>query len=47
LRGGGNIYTLSKILGHSSVTMTEKQYVHLLSEDLVKLSEGVRLGIAS
>lgn len=47
LRGGGNIYTLSKILGHSSVTMTEKQYVHLLPTDIVKMSEGVDLGMTA
>jgi integrase len=47
LRGGGNIYTLSKILGHSSVTMTEKQYVHLLPTDIVEMSKGVDLGLTA
>ncbi len=46
LRGGGNIFTLSKILGHASVTVTEKQYVHLIPTDLVHLSQHVDLGIA-
>lgn len=34
LMNGGDIYTLSKILGHSSVTVTEKAYLDLQSEDL-------------
>ena len=34
LMNGGNIYTLSKILGHSSVTVTEEAYLDLQSEDL-------------
>jgi len=45
LRGGGNVYTLSKILGHSSVAITERHYAHLLKEDLVKASAGVNLGV--
>ena len=34
LMSGGDIYTLSKILGHSSVTVTEEAYLDLLTEDL-------------
>lgn len=44
LSGGGDIYILSKILGHSSVTMTEKVYAHLLKEDLYQRSQHVQLG---
>lgn len=34
LMADGSIYVLSKILGHSSVTVTEKAYADLLDEDL-------------
>ena len=34
LMNGGDIYTLSRILGHSSVTVTEKAYLDLDNEDL-------------
>jgi integrase/recombinase XerD len=34
LMNGGNIYTLSRILGHSSVTVTEKAYLDLDDEDI-------------
>jgi len=34
LMNGGDIYTLSKILGHSSVTVTEEAYLDLQNEDL-------------
>jgi len=30
----GDIYTLSKILGHSSVTVTEEAYLDLQTDDL-------------
>ena len=33
LQAGGDIYKLSKILGHSSVAVTEAHYAHLLKED--------------
>lgn len=36
LMNGGDIYTLSKILGHSSVTVTEECYLDLGTEDLRK-----------
>lgn len=45
LKGGGDIYILSKILGHSSVAVTEKVYAHLLGEDLLLRSRGVNLGL--
>jgi integrase/recombinase XerD len=47
LQGGGDIYVLSKILGHASVKMTEQNYVHLVKEDLVERSRGVDLRMAS
>lgn len=46
LQGGGDIYILSKILGHGSVKMTEKTYVHLLGGDLVERSRHVQLAMA-
>ncbi|PAB60977.1 tyrosine-type recombinase/integrase [Anaeromicrobium sediminis] len=36
LMAGGNIYTLSKILGHSSVKVTEKAYLDLTDADIRK-----------
>jgi integrase/recombinase XerD len=45
LQGGGDIYILSKILGHYSVKTTEKCYAHLLHQDIVELSRGINLGI--
>lgn len=30
----GNIFTLSQILGHSSVTVTEKAYLDLSDDDI-------------
>lgn len=47
LQAGGDIYKLSKILGHASVAVTEAHYVHLLKEDLVAASRQVRLPIAN
>lgn len=32
--GGGDIYTLSGLLGHSSVTVTEKAYLDINTDDL-------------
>jgi integrase/recombinase XerD len=43
LQAGGDIYILSKILGHASVTVTERVYAHLLKEDLVARSRGLDL----
>jgi integrase/recombinase XerD len=31
---GGDIYTLSGLLGHSSVTVTEKAYLDINTDDL-------------
>jgi excisionase family DNA binding protein len=42
LQAGGDIYKLSKILGHSSVAVTEAHYAHLLKEDLVVASQQVQ-----
>lgn len=36
LLSGGDIYTLSRLLGHSSVTVTEVAYLDLLDNDLRK-----------
>lgn len=45
LQANGNIYKLSKILGHASVKITEEQYVHLVSTDLVEHSLELDLGL--
>jgi hypothetical protein len=45
-RLAGDIYKLSKILGHSSVAVTEAHYAHLLKEDLVAASQQVRIPVA-
>lgn len=47
LQSGGDIYTLSKILGHGSVRVTEKVYAHLLTADLARLSRHVDLQLSS
>ena len=46
LQAGGDIYKLSKILGHSSVAVTEQHYAHLLKEDLVAKSQQVKIPVA-
>ena len=46
LQAGGDIYKLSRILGHSSVAVTEAHYAHLLKEDLVAASQQVRIPVA-
>ncbi len=46
LQAGGDIYKLSKILGHSSVGVTEAHYAHLLKDDLVAASQQVRIPVA-
>jgi integrase len=46
LQVGGDIYKLSKILGQSSVAVTEAHYAHLLKEDLVAASQQVRIPVA-
>lgn len=45
LKGGGDIYTLSKVLGHASVAVTEKHYAHLLKEDIRVKADLVDLGL--
>jgi hypothetical protein len=47
LQAGGDIYKLSKILGHSSVAVTEAHYAHLLKEDLIAASRQVKLPTAN
>ncbi len=46
LQADGDIYKLSRILGHSSVAVTEAYYAHLLKDDLVAASRQVRIPIA-
>jgi integrase/recombinase XerD len=45
LQRGGDIYTLSRILGHASVSVTERHYAHLVNTDIVELSRHVLPGI--
>ena len=45
LVGGGDIYTLSRILGHTSVKVTEDHYAYLLKEDLRAKADRVDLGL--
>jgi integrase len=47
LRDGGDIYKLSKILGHASVAVTERHYAHLLKEDLTAAVDARDMGIAA
>ena len=37
LMNGGDIYTLSRILGHSSVTITEQAYLDITADDLAEM----------
>lgn len=46
LQARGDIFILSKILGHASVLMTQKQYVHLMPSDLVQRSMNLDLGLS-
>jgi integrase len=46
LQAGGDIYKLSRILGHSSVAVTEVHYAHLLKDDLVAASQQVKIPVA-
>ena len=39
LLNGGDFYTLSRILGHSSVTVTEQSYMDLTREEIAKKYE--------
>jgi integrase len=45
LKGGGDIYALSRILGHASVAVTERHYALLLTEDLRVKMDAVDLGL--
>ena len=36
---GGNIYTLSGLLGYSSVTVTEKAYLDINTDDLCAMQQ--------
>lgn len=45
LKGGGDIYALSKILGHESVAVTERHYAQLLKDDLRSKMDAVDLGL--
>lgn len=47
LTGGGDIYTLSKLLGHASVAVTERHYAHLLKTDVQDKADLVDMGIAA
>lgn len=46
LQAGGDIFKLSRILGHSSVAVTEAHYAHLLKDDLVAASQQVKIPVA-
>jgi integrase len=43
LQAGGDIYTVSQILGHSSIRVTESVYAHLRTEDLAAQSKAVKM----
>ena len=45
LTGGGDIYTLSKVLGHGTIAVTERHYAHLLKEDIKAKADRVELGL--
>lgn len=49
LTGGGDIYQLSKVLGHASVAVTERHYAHVLKGDLRAAADRVdlRLGLST
>lgn len=46
LQRGGDIYTLSKVLGHSSVSVTQRNYGHLLDADIDRKMRQVMEGVA-
>lgn len=45
LQAGGDIFMLSKLMGHSSVRTTEKVYAHLVHEDLLAASKHIKMGL--
>jgi hypothetical protein len=47
IQAGGDIFKLSKILGHASVAVTEERYAHLLKDDRVAASRQVKLPTAT
>lgn len=44
---GGQIHTLSKILGHSTVDMTSKKYAHLSPDYLKEAAQVVNFEVTS
>jgi integrase/recombinase XerD len=46
LQVGGDIYILSRVLGHSSITVTERYYAHVRAADVLAASRLVRLPTA-
>lgn len=46
LKAGGSLYALSKLMGHSSITVTER-YGHLVNDDLVAASKRMEAHRAS
>ena len=46
LAGGGEMYLLSKILGHASIRITERTYAHLLPQHLERARNVVSVGAA-
>jgi hypothetical protein len=46
LQADGDSLKLSRILGHSSVAVTEAHYAHLLKDDLVAASQQVKIPVA-
>ena len=43
LQAGGDIYVLSKLLGHSSVSITERHYAHVVDADIIARARQIRL----
>jgi integrase/recombinase XerD len=46
VKNGGDAFSLQRILGHSSVAVTEAHYAHLLKDDLVAASQQVKIAVA-
>lgn len=45
VQGGVNIYTISRRLGHESITVTMDRYSHLMPDALMEAAEGMRLAL--
>ena len=43
LQAGGDIYVLSNLLGHSSVSITERHYAHVVDADIIARARQIRL----